>query len=41
MPSYDFIQEILSHGEEIEVLSPDYVREQMKKRITEMYRLYT
>lgn len=40
MPTYDFIQQLLSMGGEVEVISPDYVRAEMKRRITEMARLY-
>lgn len=39
-PTYDFIQELLSMGEEVEVLSPDYVTEEMKWRISEMMARY-
>lgn len=40
MPTYDFIQQILSMGSEIEVLSPDYVREEVKGRIRGMVSAY-
>lgn len=39
-PTYDFVQQILSMGGEVEVLSPDYVRAEIKRRITEMAALY-
>ena len=39
-PTYDFIQEMLSMGGEVEVLSPDYVRQEMKRRINEMHGRY-
>ncbi len=39
-PSYDFSQELLSHGSEIEVLSPDWYRKTMKETIEEMLRIY-
>lgn len=39
-PTYDFIQELLSMGGEVEVLSPDYVRQEMKRRINEMQGRY-
>ena len=39
-PTYDFIQQILSMGGEVEVLSPDYVRAEIKRRIKEMAALY-
>jgi hypothetical protein len=41
MPTYDFIQQILSMGNEVEVLSPDYVRNEVIKRIREMAIVYT
>ena len=30
-PTYDFVQEILSHGCEVEVLSPDHLRNEVRK----------
>ena len=39
-PTYDFVQQILAMGGEVEVLSPDYVREEIKRRIKEMAALY-
>lgn len=39
-PTYDFIQQILAMGNEAEVLSPDYVRAEIKRRIKEMTALY-
>lgn len=39
-PTYDFVQQILAMGGEVEVLSPDYVRTEIKRRITEMAALY-
>ena len=39
-PTYDFIQELLSMGGEVEVLSPDYVRQEMRRRIHEMHGRY-
>ena len=39
-PTYDFIQEILSHGNQLEVLSPDSFRQQIKVIIQEMYNFY-
>ena len=39
-PTYDFIQQILAMGSEAEVLSPDYVRAEIKRRIKEMAALY-
>ena len=39
-PTYDFIQEILSHGNQLEVLSPDTFRQQIKVIIQEMLNFY-
>ncbi|MFJ1262196.1 WYL domain-containing protein [Capnocytophaga canis] len=39
-PTYDFRQEILSHGAEIEVISPNWFREEIKKIVAEMYSSY-
>jgi predicted DNA-binding transcriptional regulator YafY len=39
-PTYDFIQEILSHGNQLEVLSPDSFRQQIKVIIQEMNNFY-
>ena len=39
-PTYDFIQEILSHGNQLEVLSPDTFRQQIKAIIQEMHVFY-
>ena len=39
-PTYDFIQEILSHGDQMEVLSPDAFRQQIKAIIQEMHDFY-
>jgi predicted DNA-binding transcriptional regulator YafY len=39
-PTYDFIQEILSHGNQLEVLSPDAFRQQIKAIIQEMHDFY-
>jgi predicted DNA-binding transcriptional regulator YafY len=39
-PTYDFIQEILSHGNQLEVLSPDSFRQQIKAIIQEMHNFY-
>jgi hypothetical protein len=39
-PTYDFIQEILSHGNQLEVLSPDVFRQQIKAIIQEMHNFY-
>ncbi|MCR5817541.1 MAG: WYL domain-containing protein [Prevotella sp.] len=39
-PTFDFVQEILSHGNQLEVLSPDAFRQQIKTIIQEMYAFY-
>lgn len=39
-PSYDFSHELLSHGSEIEVLSPEWLRKDIKETIEEMLSLY-
>lgn len=39
-PTYDFFQEILSHGGEVEVLSPEWVRKEFKELIEDMLRQY-
>jgi len=38
--SYDFMQEILSHGDEIEVIEPLWLREEFKKKAQSMLRRY-
>lgn len=39
-PSFDFIQEILSHGADVEVLKPEWLREEIRKTITLQYNKY-
>ena len=39
-PTYDFIQEILYHANQLEVLSPESFRQQIKAIIQEMYGFY-
>ena len=39
-PTYDFVQVILAMGNEVEVLAPEYVRCEIRKRVTDMYQLY-
>ena len=39
-PTYDFFQEILSHGPEIEILSPEWVRQECKELIEAMLKNY-
>ena len=39
-PTYDFMQALLAMGCEVEVLTPEYVRLEIKKRITDMCRRY-
>lgn len=39
-PTYDFFQEILSHGAEVEILSPDWVRKECRLIVEDMYEIY-
>lgn len=39
-PTYVFIQELLSHGPDVEVIHPNSLRQLMKQRIEEMTELY-
>lgn len=39
-PTYEFRQELLSHGAEIEVLSPKWFREEVSNIIKEQTTLY-
>lgn len=39
-PTEDFFQEVLSHGPDVEILSPKWVRDEMRFRAGEMYRMY-
>lgn len=39
-PTYDFIQELLLHGPDVEVIHPNSLRQLMKQRIEEMTELY-
>ncbi|MBQ7742140.1 MAG: WYL domain-containing protein [Bacteroidaceae bacterium] len=39
-PEYDFMQELLSHGADLEVLSPEWLREEIAEKVTGMYNLY-
>ena len=38
--TYDFRQEILSHGPDMEVLEPEDFREEIKKDVAQMYKNY-
>ncbi|WGU71123.1 WYL domain-containing protein [Capnocytophaga canimorsus] len=40
-PTYDFRQEILSHGSEIEVISPNWFREEIQQIVAEMHKFYS
>jgi predicted DNA-binding transcriptional regulator YafY len=40
LPTYDFRQELLSHGDEIEVLSPDWFRAEMAEIVRRMNKAY-
>ena len=39
-PTPDFIQELLSYGDSIEILSPESLRKTMKEKILRMYKIY-
>ena len=39
-PTYDFMQELLSHGASVEVLSPEWFRNEMADTAATMYRIY-
>ena len=39
-PTFDFLQELLSHGGDIEVLSPGWLREEIQAQVQQMYRFY-
>ena len=40
VPTFDFKQEILSHGPDVEVLSPDWFRDELKADIVKMVKNY-
>ena len=40
VPTYDFRQELLSHGPDVEVLEPEELRDEIKADIARMYRNY-
>jgi hypothetical protein len=39
-PTYDFVQAILSMGDEVEVLTPEYVRQEVRRCVKEMHQRY-
>ncbi len=39
-PTYDFVQEILSHGSDVEVLAPESLRKHIHKKAKEMEQIY-
>ncbi len=39
-PTYDFVQELLSHSDEVEVLSPDWLRAAMREKVQAMLAHY-
>jgi hypothetical protein len=39
-PTYDFRQEILSHGDEVEVVAPEWLREEMMGVVKRMRKIY-
>lgn len=40
VPTFDFIQQLLSHGELVEVISPQSLREEMREKINPMKAIY-
>ena len=40
-PTYDFKQEILSHGDDMEVISPEWFREEMKETVRNLNNTYS
>lgn len=40
VPTFDFRQEILRHGPDVEVLSPEWFRDEVKADIAQMYKNY-
>ena len=40
-PLFDFRQELLSHGEDVEVISPDWFRDEIKSSVAAMQKLYS
>ena len=40
VPTYDFRQELLSHGPDVEVLEPEELRDEIKADIAQMYKNY-
>jgi len=41
VPSYEFKQELRSHGADLEVLSPQWFRDEMSDEIAELHEIYT
>lgn len=39
-PTYDFIQEVFSHGENIEIIKPKWLRENVAEKVREMGKIY-
>lgn len=39
-PCYDFVQELLSCGSELEVISPQSLREEVNRYVVEMCEIY-
>lgn len=39
-PTFDFLQELLSHGGDIEVLSPAWFRDEVQAQVQQMHRFY-
>lgn len=39
-PTYDFMQELFSHGENIEVIKPEWLRKDVAKKVQQMTKMY-
>lgn len=39
-PTYDFIQELFSHGENIEIIKPRWLREEVARKVQQMTKIY-
>ncbi|MCB5253436.1 MAG: WYL domain-containing protein, partial [Candidatus Cloacimonetes bacterium] len=39
-PTYDFIQELLSHGDNVELLKPTWLREEIAEMVQQMWGMY-
>jgi len=39
-PTNDFVQELLSYGDSIELVSPKSLRDSLREKISQMYKIY-